>query len=475
MGGVAKHGVSLVVSHILTTNEFATLGLTKAWTDNLDHLGYTEMTPIQREALPALLEGRDVMGHAHTGTGKTAAFGLALLQKITPASQLPGALVLCPTRELAGQVATELRRLAWALPNTNVITVCGGKPFHRQQHALENGVDVVVGTPGRVLDHIRRETIDLTKVTTVVLDEADRMLDMGFIDDVAQIVEATPESRQTVLMSATITDDVRQVSERFQTDAALVSVVSDEQAPDITQIVYDIGEMERIEALERVLGHHRPESAVIFCNERATCNDVVVALRDRGHSAQTMHGGLEQRDRDDVLLMFSNGSLRYLVATNVAARGIDIDALDAVINYELPDEVNTYTHRIGRTGRAGDEGVAINLIDGNERRRLGAYDPELAQVDQTPITNLSADYKAPESAPMRTIAIQGGRKDKLRPGDIVGALTADIGVPNETIGLITIRDRIAFVAVERHYAQKAFQGIKHGQVKGRSFGAFLLR
>ncbi|WP_222615420.1 ATP-dependent RNA helicase DbpA [Persicimonas caeni] len=464
----------------MTTNEFATLGLTQAWTDNLDHLDYTEMTPIQAAALPLLLESKDVIGHAYTGTGKTAAFGLALLQKITPASELPGALVLCPTRELAGQVATELRRLAWALPNTNVVTVCGGKPFHRQQHALEHGVDVVVGTPGRVLDHIRRETIDLSNVSTVVLDEADRMLDMGFIDDVAQILENTPSnrgdnSRQTVLMSATITDDVREVSERFQNDAAIVSVVDEEEAPDITQIVYDLGDMERIEALRRVLGHHRPDSAVIFCNERATCNDVVLALRNEGHSAQTMHGGLEQRDRDDVLLMFSNGSLRYLVATNVAARGIDIDALDAVINYELPDEINTYTHRIGRTGRAGDEGQAINLIDGNERGRLRDYDEELAKVDPTPITNLSSDYKAPESAPMRTIAIQAGRKDKLRPGDIVGALTGDVGMPGDAIGLITVRDRIAFVAVERHYAQKAFQGLKHGKIKGRSFGVFLVR
>jgi ATP-independent RNA helicase DbpA len=459
----------------MAKKSFRSLDLSQAWLDNLDHLGFTEMTPIQAKALPILFEGRDVMGHASTGTGKTAAFGMPLLSKITPNSQLPGALVLCPTRELARQVAEEIRRLAWALPNTNVVTICGGESIGHQRSSLVNGVDVVVGTPGRVLDHINRETLDLSNVSTLVLDEADRMLDMGFIDDVAKIVKETPNDRQTVMMSATMSGSVRDVSERFQRDAAYISVVDEEESPDITQIVYDIGELDRHEALNRVLGHHRPESAVIFCNERATCGDVVQKLRDAGHSAQTMHGGLEQRDRDDVLVLFSNGSLRYLVATNVAARGIDIDKLDAVINYELPHDPTSYVHRIGRTGRAGVEGVAINLIDGNERRRLSEYDPRLAKAPQTPISSLSETFDAPESAPMRTVAIQGGKKDKLRPGDIVGALTNDFDVPNETIGLITIRDRIAFVAIERRYAQKALQGIEHGQIKAKNFGAFLLR
>jgi ATP-independent RNA helicase DbpA len=459
----------------MTQNTFKSLGLSQAWLDNLDHLGFTEMTPIQAEALPVLLEGKDVMGHASTGTGKTAAFGLPLLSKITPNSQLPGALVLCPTRELARQVAEEIRRLAWALPNTNVVTICGGESIGHQRSSLVNGVDVVVGTPGRVLDHIGRETLDLREVSTLVLDEADRMLDMGFIDDVAEIIEATASDRQTILMSATMSGSVRDVSQRFQKDATYLSVVDEEESPDITQILYDIGDSDRIEALNRVLGHHRPKSAVIFCNERATCGEVVLKLRDAGHSAQAMHGGLEQRDRDDVLVLFSNGSLRYLVATNVAARGIDIDELDAVINFELPHDPNSYVHRIGRTGRAGVEGVAINLIDGTERRRLAEYDAQLAEIPPTPISSLSEDFDAPKSAPMRTVAIQGGKKDKLRPGDIVGALTNDFGVPNETIGLITIRDRIAFVAIERRYAQKALQGIEQGQIKAKSFGAFLLR
>ncbi|MFP4600623.1 MAG: ATP-dependent RNA helicase DbpA [Persicimonas sp.] len=459
----------------MTNTSFEALGLSQPWLDNLEHLEYHDMTPIQAQALPVLFEGGDVMGHASTGTGKTAAFGLALLDKITPGSLLPGALVLCPTRELATQVAEEIRRLAWALPNTNVVTICGGRPIKGQIASLEGGVDVVVGTPGRVLDHIERETLTLLNVKTLVLDEADRMLDMGFIDDVAKIIEATRDDRQTVLMSATMTDEVREVSERFQKDATYISVIDEEESPDITQLVYDIGELGRIDALQRVLGYHRPESAVIFCNQRDTCEEVVVALRDAGHSAQTMHGGLEQRERDDVLVLFSNGSLRYLVATNVAARGIDINELDAVINYELPRDQNAYVHRIGRTGRAGDEGKAISLISGRERNKLAKYDEELAGAKPRSAEALPSDYDAPAPAENMTVALLGGRKDKLRPGDIVGALTGDIGIPNETIGLITIRDTISFVAIRSDYAQKALQGFKHGQVKAKNFRAFFVR
>ena len=459
----------------MTESSFKSLGLTQVWLDNLDQLGYVEMTPIQARALPILLAGDDVMAQASTGTGKTAAFGLALLAGVTPGSQVPRALVLCPTRELARQVADEIRRLARALPNTSVVSVCGGERIRHQIAALTNGVDVVVGTPGRILDHVERETLDLSQVSTVVLDEADRMLEMGFIDDVARIVESTPAARQTVLMSATMTDDVREVSARFQTDATFICVIDDEVQPAITQLVYDIGELDRLEALQRVLGHHRFGSAVIFCNERASCDAVVAALVESGHSAETIHGGLEQRDRDDVLVLFSNKSLRLLVATNVAARGIDIEELDAVINYELPYETNSYVHRIGRTARAGEEGVAISLVDKRERGRLGRYDAELASVPRQPASALPAEFDAPAPAEMRTVVIQGGRKDKLRPGDIVGALTGDAGLPNDAIGLITVRDRVAFVAIKQPHAAAALHAIKHGQVKGRSFNAFFLR
>lgn len=439
----------------------------------LDQVGYATMTPIQAEALPLLLQGRDLIGHADTGTGKTAAFGLALLQKISPASQLPGALVLAPTRELAEQIAVELRKLARALPNTNIVTLCGGRPTYNDRVALGHGVDVVVGTPGRVLAHLQGGDLDLSQVATVVLDESDRMLDMGFIEDVSEIVSYAPAERQTILMSATMSEDVRQISEQLLRDPALVSVVTKEAAPDIEQFLWDAKGIGRLETLLRLLGHRDPDAAIVFCNERTTCDEVTEALERAGHSVRVMHGGLEQRERDDVLELFSNGSIRILVATNVAARGIDISELDAVINYELPYDAKSYVHRIGRTGRAGEHGIALTIVEGERHRDLEIYDEALASAPRQDASTLPLPL-TPRAADMRTIAIRGGRKDKLRPGDIVGALTGDVGLPGDAIGNITIKDRIAFVAVKRALARDAHQGLKHGQIKGKRFGVFYL-
>ena len=460
----------------MTENAFTTLSLDPSWIENLDQLGYTSMTAIQARALPVMLEGRDVMGQAHTGTGKTAAFGLALLSRITPGGRLPGALVLCPTRELATQVAEEIRRLARPLANTNVVTICGGHSFSRQREALNNGVDVVVGTPGRVLDHLKKETLRLSKVSTLVLDEADRMLDMGFIDDVSAIADAAASKRQTLLFSATIPEEIRELSETIQEDAAFISVADEAaQAPDIDQILYEIGEVDRLEALERVLAHHRPDSAVIFCNQRDTCDEVTTRLKSLGYSARALHGGMEQRDRDTTLLLFSNASLRLLVATNVAARGLDIEELDAVINYELPRETQAFTHRVGRTGRAGARGIAISLVSEKDERRVEKLDEHLGDLEPHDAAALPRPDHTPPPAAMKTIAIQGGRKDKLRPGDIVGAFTGELGIPNQAIGLITTRDRITFVALNRDVAPDALAAIKAGQIKGRNFGVFMVQ
>jgi ATP-independent RNA helicase DbpA len=460
---------------IFSDETFRTLGLKPEWVENLDQLGYERMTGIQAEALPIMLEGGDVLGHASTGTGKTAAFGLALLSRIEPGGARPGALVLCPTRELAAQVADELRRLARPLTNTNVVTICGGHPFSRQRESLSHGVDVVVGTPGRVLDHLRRETLDLSEVRTLVLDEADRMLDMGFVDDVSEVARLAPQDRQTLLFSATLTDAVRELSSSFQRDAAYISVVSEEDAPEITQFLYHIAGVERLDALQRVLGRHRPESAVIFCNQRDTCDEVVAALAEAGHSARALHGGLEQRERDDVLLMFSNRSIRLLVATNVAARGLDVEEVDAVINYELPRDTKAFVHRIGRTARAGEEGLAISIIGHKDQKKLDDLAEYFEGVEITRAGDLPDRFAPPRPAEMKTVAIQGGRKDKLRPGDIVGALTGEIGIENATIGLISVRDRITFVAVEQSVAGRALDGINAGRIKAKSFRAFMLK
>lgn len=476
----------------MSQNSFSHLGLSPAWLENLNQLGYTEMTPIQAQALPTMLEGRDVIGQASTGTGKTAAFGLALLSRIplasTPANLLPGALVLCPTRELAAQIADEIRRLARPIPNTNVVTLTGGTSFSRQRESLKHGIDIIVGTPGRVLDHLQRGTLDLSAVQTLVLDEADRMLEMGFIDDVETIItHATLPDRQTLLFSATVGDEIRQLSTLFQHQAAFISVANDTVAPDITQILYDIGPVStkddptidpiaaRIAALRHVLAYHKPASAVIFANERDTVDAITADLTRAGHAVRALHGGMEQPDRDNTLLMFANASIRLLVATNVAARGLDIDELDAVINFELPRDTKEFVHRVGRTGRAGEQGLAITLIASHETRKLKNFADFLDGLDPTPLARVPHPTESPEHAATKTVVIQGGRKDKLRPGDIVGALTKDLGIDNANIGKITITDRFTYVALASPIAGAAVVKIRNGKIKGRTFRTYSLK
>ncbi|TXD37243.1 ATP-dependent RNA helicase DbpA [Lujinxingia vulgaris] len=457
------------------TAPFATLSIENHWLETLDQLGYHQMTPIQAATLPLTLRGQDVVGLGSTGTGKTAAFGLALLHRVSPAQPLPQALVLCPTRELASQVTDELRRLARALPNTQILTVTGGAPFSRQRVALEHGVDVVVATPGRLLDHLDRETIDLSRVKTLVFDEADRLLDMGFLDDVATIAEACPTRRQTLLFSATFPRAIRELSERFQLQARQISVVGQAERPDIDQVIVELGDVARLDALESVLQNFAPTSSVIFCNQRDTCETVVERLQSAGYSAETLHGGMEQRDRETTLLRLSNGSLRHLVATNVAARGLDIDALDAVINFELPREAEAFVHRVGRTGRAGEQGLAITLVGPEDSRKLPHFKDHLADARQVTASTPSPSAPPPPAAANMTVAIKGGRKDKLRPGDIVGALTRDFGFEADAIGDIQIQNHIAFVALRRDIAGDALRQIQDGQIKGRRFRAFMQR
>ena len=446
------------------TMSFETLALAPGWLENLAQLGYREMTPIQALALPAMLAGRDVIGQAATGTGKTAAFGLALLSRVTPRAGKPGALVLCPTRELAAQVADEIRRLARPLPHLRVLTLTGGTSVQREKASLAHGVDVLVGTPGRVADHLVRERLDLSGIRTLVIDEADRMLEMGFVETVSQIAGATPSDRQTLLFSATFPEAVRALSERYQRDA--LQVTAPAETLDITQVRYDMPRGERLPALIRILGHHQPSSAVIFCNYRETCDEVAAALERASFAAVALHGGMEQQDRNTVLLLLKNGSLRFVVATDVAARGLDIDDLGAVINYELPREHDTFTHRIGRTARAGKSGLAISLVDGSPPAWLDGIAP-------SPIP--TADAAAPAVPAMATIAIQGGRQDRLRPGDIVGALTTGVGLAAADIGVITVNERISFVAVAAAELPRALQGLADGRIKNKRFRSYAVK
>jgi ATP-dependent RNA helicase DbpA len=458
----------------LPTLAFSTLSLAPAWLENLTQLGYTEMTPIQALALPAMLEGRDVLGQAATGTGKTAAFGLALLARITPRSDRPGALVLCPTRELAAQVADEVRRLARPLPHTRVITLSGGSSVQRERASLEHGVDVIVGTPGRVHDHLVRERLDLSGIQTLVLDEADRMLEMGFVETVSAIARAMPSERQTLLFSATFPDAVRALSATYQRDALHVVVPAEDVTARITQVLYDVDRSERIPALIRILGHHRPESAIVFCNHRETCDEVASALGGSGFAAVALHGGMEQHDRNTVLLLLKHGSLRVVVATDVAARGLDIDDLGAIVNFDLPREPDVFVHRMGRTARAGRHGLAISLAARSDGRILDDLrQGPLAGVGVSPVP--SAEAQLPPAPAMATIAIQGGRQDRLRPGDIVGALTTGVGIAATELGQITITDRISFVAVAAPVATRALAGLAAGRIKNKRFRCYLVK
>lgn len=453
---------------------FSTLSLAPAWLDNLTQLGYVEMTPIQALALPAMLDGRDVLGQAATGTGKTAAFGLALMARITPRSDRPGALVLCPTRELAAQVADELRRLARPLPHTRVLTLSGGSSVQRERASLAHGVDVIVGTPGRVHDHLVRERLDLSGIRTLVLDEADRMLEMGFVETVSAIARAVPGEHQTLLFSATFPDAVRALSTTYQRDALHVIVPIEDVTSRITQVLYDVARTERVPALIRILGHHRPESAIVFCNHRETCDEVANALAKSGFAAVALHGGMEQHDRNTVLLLLRNGSLRVVVATDVAARGLDIDDLGAIINYDLPRERDVFVHRIGRTARAGRSGLAISLTHASDGRILDDLrQGPLAGVAMSRIP--SAEAQLPPPPAMTTIAIQGGRHDRLRPGDIVGALTTGVGIAATDIGQITVNDRISFVAVVASVGSRALDGLAAGRIKNKRFRAYLVK
>lgn len=451
---------------------FSKLNLSPSYLETLDQLGYQNMTPIQAASLPLLLEGRDVIGYAQTGTGKTAAFALSLLTRLESTGEdHPQALILCPTRELAAQVAVEIRRLARHLANTKVITLCGGNSIRPQIESLQHGADIVVGTPGRILDHLERETLSLEYVSTFVLDEADRMLDMGFFEDVESIAEQTPIDRQTLLFSATLNEEVRHLADIFQSDPIEISVVSEEDAPLISSKVYAIGKLGREETLIRALAFHNPLSAVVFCNMRVTCDEVGDLLSSEGHSVLVLHGGMEQRDRNQMLMLFDNGSACVLVATDVAARGLDVENIEAVVNYDLPKQADIFVHRIGRTGRAGREGLSISLLDSRRSHHTEVLEEALGSFKIVDSLNLPEKKSRPPSPIMETIQINGGKKAKLRPGDIVGAFTNDFGLEKDDIGKITISNYVTFVAVKRHVAKEVIAGINFGKIKNKNFKA----
>jgi len=450
----------------------------------IDELGYKELTPIQLKSIPLLLEGKDLIGQSKTGSGKTAAFTLPILEKIDLKRKQVQALVLSPTRELCSQVAREMRKLGRKHPGLQVLILAGGQPLGPQAASLEMGAHIAVGTPGRLLDHLQRNTLDLSGVKTVVLDEADRMLDMGFEEDMEKILRACPIKRQTVLFSATFPDTIEEMSRNYQKNPVRITIEDKKlEAHTIRQLWYEVPHEQKLHAILWLLTQHKPESAIVFANQKQTVSELTRAMEKAGVSCGALHGDLEQRDRDRVMAKFRNKSIRILVATDVAARGIDIEALDAVFNFDIPPQSDVYTHRVGRTGRAGKKGVAISLAVPREKSKIMKFEAEtgfkideksLPEFEQLQTESLKTESYA--DATMTTLVIAAGRKDKMRPGDILGALTGEAGQLKGTeIGKIEIHDRFSYVAVNQSIAKLAVERLQAGKIKGRKVRVHIVR
>ena len=448
---------------------FDTLPLPTALLDNLRQLEYRTMTPIQAASLPLALAGHDLIAQAKTGSGKTAAFALPMLCRLDPRRFAVQAMVLCPTRELADQVSKEIRRLARFADNIKVLSLCGGAPMKPQMASLEHGAHIVVGTPGRLMDHLERGSLKLDALDSLVLDEADRMLDMGFHDDIAFVARRCPAQRQTLLFSATYPEGIARLAGEFLRQPREVKLLEQHAESKIRQRFYEIEHAARLEAVATLLKHYRPASTLAFCNTRQQCRDLVEVLHAHGIAALTLNGELDQRERDQVLIRFANRSCPVLVATDVAARGLDIERLEAVINVDVTPDPEVHVHRIGRTGRGDEAGWALSLCSQPDKRRvvniaqMMGFEPEWHDLAALEIAD-----DGPLLPAMTTLQIMGGRKDKIRPGDILGALTGAAGFRREQIGKITVMDQSSYVAVNRDIARDAVRRLSAGKVKGKA-------
>ena len=461
----------------MNDTRFSTLKLHAALQNNLTSLGYQQTTPVQALSLPAILAGRDVIAQANTGSGKTAAFGLGLLQQLDVTRFDTQALVLCPTRELADQVAKEIRRLGRAIANIKVVTLCGGVPLYTQINSLARAPHTAVGTPGRVEELLRKGHLRLEQLQTLVLDEADRMLDMGFQDALDAIIGFVPARRQTLLFSATYPEQIEAVANRVMIDPVRVAVPSDDDTRDIKEHYYQLEDADqRLTALKLLLLSYRPESALVFCNTKIMTREVANELCEAGFSAMALHGDLDQRIRDQTLERFANRSVSILVATDVAARGLDISDLDAVINYFVAHDSEVHFHRIGRTGRAGKKGLAFTLIGPRERHKLTRLEQELdyrvAPQTLPPLEVLNEPAYQPQ---METLQIDAGKKQKIRAGDVLGALTGEQGIDGKAVGKISVGDKVTYVAVASTEVRAALKKLNDGKLKGRSYRVRWLR
>ena len=448
---------------------FQNLSLPNNVLKNLNSLGYTTPTPIQEATIPLILEGKDVIARAKTGSGKTLAFALPLILKLDKKEHFPQALIIAPTRELCEQIAKEIQKLARYKSDVKVVTLYGGTSLTRQVASLEKGADILVGTPGRLLDHFSRETIHLEKIKTLILDEADRMLDMGFADDILKLVSNLPKQRQTLLFSATYPEKIDRLTSSILKNPIEVNLQNSETKVDIEEFVYRVEDKEK--ALLTTLKHFQPSLAIIFCNTKAKTIEVSNWLDEKGFDVATLNGDLEQYERQEMLLQFANGSLPLLVATDLASRGLDIEGVDLVINYDIPMKEEIYTHRIGRTGRADKSGLAVTLCDEYGLRKLSEIKPNL-KVDA--IDTLKPNKNFYMQGEVATLCIDGGKKKKIRAGDILGTLCKDIGIDNKHIGKINVYATHAYVAIDKSMIKKAFNGLKNGKIKGKKLRVWWL-
>lgn len=453
-----------------THTKFSSLALSHAMLQNLERIGYSEMTPIQAAALPSVLDGKDIIAQAKTGSGKTATFGIGLLSGLDVKKFRVQSLILCPTRELADQVAKELRNLAKFAHNIKILTLCGGAAFGPQYGSLQHGAHIIVGTPGRVLKHLQKNSLSLENLSTLVFDEADRMLDMGFIEEIEAVLAFAPKERQTLLFSATYTDEVLEISRSFQNDALRIETAEIETKNKILERFYE--SEDKFATLLKILCTYKPKNAIVFTNTKAEAD--VLAQEMQGHAidALALHGDLEQYDRNDVLVQFANKSCRVLVATDVAARGLDIKELAMVVNYDLPHTQETYTHRIGRTARAGEEGLAMSLYtsyEAQDAREFAGGEREFLQA-----SSLACEEDFSMLSEYITLVIEGGKKEKLRAGDILGALTGEGGLKGSEIGKIDIYERQSYAAIKSEMIDDAYDRLKHGKIKGKKFSIWVL-
>ena len=453
------------------SNVFKDLKLRTELTSNLAEIGFAEMTPIQAGSLPTILTGKDVIGQAKTGSGKTAAFGLGILNSLDIKNIDTQALILCPTRELAEQVSVELRKLARMMKNVKILTITGGVGYHHQENSLDHGAHIIVGTPGRVAKLIGTKFILIDYIKTLVLDEADRLLDMGFYDEIMGIEEKLFSKKQTLLFSATFPDEIIELSKSIQIDAEKVVVDSQHEEGSIEQYFYEVDSHKNKDTgVLQILGEFNPDRLIVFCKTKMTTDKLSEYLQEQNILAASIHGDIEQNERTKILTKFSNRSLSVLVATDVAARGLDIKDLAAVINYDLPSDSEDYVHRVGRTGRAGKKGLAFSLFVTAEQYKIDQIQEMIKEeCITTPLDNLPETKKYLASPPMTTIYISGGKKDKLRPGDILGALVKEADLKPTDVGDISILPIVTYVAVKKECADQAVERLTNGRIKNRHF------